>query len=174
MTDLPDAPRERDRSTYNEDVAYDIVSLIVDGKTLDEICDGRHGRPRHKATFFRWRKEQAKFDAMCEEAWLWRVQAMCQEIAAIADDTSQDMVENSKGEKVLDKEHIATKKLRIETRWKMLAVSMPRKYGHVTMGGAAPGDDAKVIEGTAERAAEVKMLTQEALYESVTGWAKKT
>lgn len=171
--------RERRNTVFSREIGDHICDLIVDGQTPQEICDGQDGRPSHFSTLHRWLEEEAGFYRMYHAAWLWRVDHMAREIVRIADDDTEDYVirknkdDPEGGDKlVFDRQNVARSKLRIETRWRMLASHFPQKFGATTMGGAAPkpnGDDAKIIEAKSVKD-EIETFTQDQLREEALNW----
>lgn len=185
MTELTKAQlakRDRVAVPYTQSVGEDICDLIVDGLTPQEACDGRDGRPSHFSTLFRWLETDDDFHRMYETAWLWRVDHMAREIVAIADDKEgdykfvpdKDKPDGGDGLAVFCREHVSRSKLKIESRWRILATLMPRKYGAALLGGAAtkPGDDAKLIESQSVKD-EVKDFTTEQLRDEALAWEGK-
>lgn len=166
MSDV--AVKRRERAAYSLDVAADICDMLVSGKHPRQICDGQDGRPAHVSTMYWWLQQHSEFEDLYRRAWDWRVEQMCMEIIEIADDDSADMITTGTGDEqktTVNRANIARHKMKIENRWKTLAVQFPKKYGVASLGGAAikNGNDAKLIEQSP--ADEVKSLTTQSLYE---------
>lgn len=185
MTELTKAQmmvRKRIEVPYSRAIGEMLCDLIVDGLTPQEACDGRDGRPSHFSTLYLWLRTEPEFKTMYDTCWIWRVDHMAREIVAIADDSEGDykLVPNpdeksgGDGIAVFQRENVARSKHRTDMRWRILATLLPKQYGGALLGGAAPraGDDAKLIEATAEKD-EVTSFTAEQLREEALAWDAK-
>lgn len=167
------AIKRRERANYSLDVAADICDLLVAGMHPKQICDGREGRPAHVSTMYWWLQMHSEFEGLYRRAWEWRCEQMCMEIIEIADDDSEDFLTTGEGDEkktTINRANIARHKLKIESRWRTLAVQFPKRYGAEKLGGAAikNGNDAKVIDQSP--ADEIKSLTTQSLYEDAQNW----
>lgn len=118
-------------SEYTIEKAYEICALIAEGNSVRTICmiDIMPSLP----TFYRWIREQEEFRNLYASAKEDQSDALAEELLDISDDGTNDWMEarNKKGEIiiVLDKEHIARSRLRVDTRKFLMAKMRPKKYG---------------------------------------------
>lgn len=168
----PGAPRIE----ITEELTDKICDLVAKGKSLAEIGD-MEGMPSY-STLRRWVAGNEGFRtayAVAKETLAddWLVVTV-----AIADDGSKDyeLKDSADGMPVVqeNKETLGRSKLRIDTRFRVLAKLVPSKYGEVPAiaAPAAPavenrnGDGAKVIDGV------LMPLDRHPLYESIEAWGK--
>jgi hypothetical protein len=125
--------RKRGRpSNYSAEIASTICDRLAEGKSLRAICADA-GMP-DKATVFRWIGRHKEFRD--RYAWAREAQAddILEEILEIADDSSRDYVKKTgpdgKVSWVADPDHIASCRLRIKTRFRIVALLAPKKYGN--------------------------------------------
>lgn len=102
-----------------------IVDAVGSGETLTSIC-----RTLEVSTgwVYDWIRDEPEFAARMEAARARGYDAIADTCVQIADDTTHDVLETSRGRKA-NKEFIARSKLRVETRLKLLAKWHPSKYG---------------------------------------------
>lgn len=107
-------------------------------------------------TVYLWREEDSEFDAAIARARNIGEEAILEDTLLIADTQERGQVITSKewGEEVREEDMIAHRKLKIETRLKLLAKWNPKKYGdkvdHTSSDGSmspkAPQEvDAKLV-----------------------------
>jgi hypothetical protein len=125
--------RKRGRpSDYSADMAVTICDRLAEGECLRSIC-ASEGMP-NKATVFRWLGRHQEFRD--QYAWAREAQAddLLEEIMEIADDDSGDYVEKilscGKVVMVLNEENIRRARLRINARFRTVALLAPRKYSN--------------------------------------------
>lgn len=124
------------RTTYDEDVAAHICKEIAGGRTLRAICreDGEQGVP-HWTTVYAWIDAHEDFALRLARARDVGADAIAQEALDIADTPHEGVIETDKEGKngpyteVRRADMLDHRKLRIETRLKLLAVWNPKKYG---------------------------------------------
>jgi hypothetical protein len=108
-----------------------ICEQIASGMSLGKIC-AQEGYP-NRATVIQWVLKYEDFRDMYRTARKVQVEGYADEIVGIADDTTNDYrtVEKRNGQKVqaVDHEHISRSKVRIDTRWRLMAAMMPHVYG---------------------------------------------
>ena len=80
-------------------------------------------------TLNRWRVLDDKFGVMYTQAKYQQANLMAEEIAQIADDTSNDTILDKDGNEVCNKEWIARSRLRVDTRKWIACKLVPRLYG---------------------------------------------
>lgn len=119
-------------SLYSLELATDICSRIADGRTLRDVCDDK-GMPTDR-TVYLWIGRYPEFAKMFAEAREMRAHRMFDELNAIADDGRNDWMERL-GEDgkpagyIVNGEHIARSRLRVDTRKWMLCKLLPKVYG---------------------------------------------
>lgn len=108
-----------------------IVELMCDGKTLSAICRDEPGMP-HRQRVYEWIDADPEFAKAMERARDLGADAIAEEALQIAD-TTEEGVELEIGSEGDTKEKrgdmLGHRKLRVETRLKLLAKWHPKKYG---------------------------------------------
>lgn len=143
---------------YTDELAAGICARIAEGESLRGICAG-DDMP-DKSTVLRWLSQDDKsgFRDQYARAREAQADALFDQILTIADDASKDMVEKQLDEDgptvaVVDHEHIARSRLRVDTRKWMTGKLAPKKYGdkvaHEHAG--ADGGPIKVTHQTSEQ-----------------------
>jgi len=116
---------------YSLELAEEICARIAEGLSIRTICQS-DDMP-DKSNFFRWLRLHEEFRDLYHYAKIEQAEALIEETLDIADDGSNDWMEvrkkNGDIEIVLDKEHIARSKLRVETREWIAMKLLPKKYG---------------------------------------------
>lgn len=127
--------KSRTMVPMNEELFFDILSLIAQGQTLRQILrmPGMPSRPTFTSYVNCEDQDQARlrFDRLARARALG-LEEIAEEVVDIVDDGSNDWIEREKGGATvmeLDREHIARSKLRAEMRLKLLAVWEPTRYG---------------------------------------------
>lgn len=113
-----------------QDVADEIVEWISEGKTLREFCR-QPGKP-HYSTVYYWEKKDEEFFQRIAHARDIGEQVIHQECLQIADNTEIGSIVTEKADGTTETkmaDMIEHRKLRIDTRLKLLAKWNPRKYG---------------------------------------------
>ena len=124
---------------YSEAIADEICERLAAKESLESICRSP-GMP-HPAAVIRWvQKPDLNFKEKYETARLIGYQLMAEELMAIADDGANDYIERvdetGKVKLVVDHDHIARSRLRVDTRKWVLAKMLPKLYGDkLTVGG---------------------------------------
>lgn len=163
------------RIEVTEELTDKICDLVAKGKALAEIGD-MEDMPSY-STLRRWVAKNVEFRtayAVAKETLAddWLVTTV-----GIADDGSKDyeLKDSADGVPVVqeNKETLGRSKLRIDTRFRVLAKLVPSKYGDIpTVTVTAPpvenrnGDGAKVIDGV------VIPFDRHPLYDSIQAWDK--
>jgi hypothetical protein len=120
---LPTPARPRGRpSKYAIELCDEIVTRIADGEPLRQICRDEH-MPQWGAVY-RWEQEHQEFKERIAHARILGEEAISQECMYIADELPERTAMGG-----VDSGDIQHKKLRIETRLKLLAKWNPRKWG---------------------------------------------
>lgn len=150
-----DAPVKMGRPPmFTQEIADIICNRLADGESLRRICKDEN--MPSKTTVFKWLADEryVNFADQYARAREAQAESLVEECLDIADDSSNDYVEkeNADGSKsvVVDKEHIARSKLRVDTRKWWAARLAPKKYGdrlstEVTGKDGAPLSSAQVL-----------------------------
>jgi hypothetical protein len=130
---------ERDRdvtfgkpSVYTPELAEEICARLSAGESLKSICRDP-GMPPFSTVQGWARTNHCGFTALYDCARELQAQTFADELIDIADDGMNDWVrrENERGgvSYVLNKEHIARSRLRLEARQWVISKILPKKYG---------------------------------------------
>lgn len=127
-------------SEYSDEIALDICERLADGESLRSIgCDENMPSQR---TIYRWLAANETFCQQYARARETQADTLVDEMLDIADDGSNDWMERRREDgsvdEVVNHEHIARSKLRLDARKWIAAKLQPRKYGDkldVTSGG---------------------------------------
>lgn len=152
---------------YTQEVGEKLCRYVAAGLTLIEI-EKIEGMPKG-GTVHEWRDRVPAFDAMFARAKILQAERMAEELLAIADDGQNDYMERKKDdgfEPIVDHEHIARSKLRIDTRKFIISKMLPKVYGdkasvELTGPGGGPIETKQTIDLTMspKEAAEEYMKT---------------
>lgn len=143
MSEEKPKPKIGRPTLYGPEMVDRICGLISTGHSLRQI-ENMDGMPdRH--TILDWLQRHPEFPSRYARAMEMRTEYMADEMLEIADDGRNDWVEreNDGGgtTRVVDYEHIARSRLRVDARKWLMAKMMPKKYGdrvvseHVGEGG---------------------------------------
>ncbi len=119
-------------SDYTSELAEAICLRLAEGESLRSIC--RDDVMPDKATVLRWIARHDLFRDQYVRAKEQGAEALAEEMFEIADDGSNDWMEqlDNEGAAVgykLNGEHVQRSKLRIDTRKWYLSKILPKKYG---------------------------------------------
>ncbi len=109
-------------SKYTDDLANEIAIRISEGEPLRQICRDEH--MPHWTVVYDWMASNSQFSLRIAQAREKGEEAIAQECMAIADEPPSRTAMGS-----IDSGDVQHKKLRIETRLKLLAKWNPRKWG---------------------------------------------
>lgn len=132
--------------SYSIEKGDRVCELIVDGKTLDGVaaeldCD--------VSTILKWLHKYEGFNKQYYKARQLQMERIIDGILVIADDGSQDWKEeeDKRGQTriVVDHEHIARSRLKIDTRKWLAAKIYPKMYGDKIMVDSNEGVTATLI-----------------------------
>lgn len=101
------------------------------GKSIRQILSDSEDLPSRK-TFHEWMAQDKQLSDHYAHICELRAEMIFDEMLEIADDGTNDYVENKNGELVIDNEHVQRSKLRIDTRKWILSKMVPKKYGDKT------------------------------------------
>ena len=143
---------------YNRaDYLPEIHAWIESGKTLRAYCR-QDGKPSY-GTVYDWLEEDAKTEQKEESSRFARARELgeaqiLQECLEIADNTQEGMIITEKPDGTTETKRadmIEHRKLRIETRLKLLAKWNPKKYGDKQLHTGADGEGPIQIVSTIPR-----------------------
>jgi hypothetical protein len=113
-----------------------ILTRIAGGESLRAVLRGNDMPGR--TTFFKWLNEDEALANQYARACAVRVEHYVEEIIEIADDKSEDWIEDEKGNKKPDASAVQRSRLQIDARKWLASKLAPKKYGDkvdVTSGG---------------------------------------
>lgn len=119
MSPPPATDASRIRNTLYADMICDAVS---NGQTVAQVCRDLD-IARHQ--IYAWIEADKDFASRMEVARAAGYDALADEALEIADDSSQDTLDNGK----INREWVARSKLRFEARLKLLSKWHPKRYG---------------------------------------------
>jgi hypothetical protein len=117
----------RTPSTFTREMFESICDRHAKGETLSAICR-TEGYP-HRMTFHAWCKHDEALVSMWADASMSFEEAHLDATLDISDDGSRDYTVSEDGAASVNHDHISRSKLRVDTRFKMLAIKNPEKYG---------------------------------------------
>jgi len=114
-------------TTYTDEIANEICSRLVDGKSLKKICE-MDDMPS-KSTVFKWLSENETFSDKYARAREAQADTLADEIIDIADDGENDTYEDDEGNVKTNQDVIARSRLRVDARKWIASKLKPKKYG---------------------------------------------
>lgn len=128
----PDEAKKPGRpSLYSQELVEAICARLSEGEALAVICRD-DGMPAYR-TVKDWADEPSErgrlVSAAIARAREEGFDAIAREALEIADDGTRDKRINADGFEVVDHDHIARSRLRVDTRLKLLAKWDPKRYG---------------------------------------------
>jgi hypothetical protein len=105
----------------------EVCRRIADGATVREFA-AQGGMPGKSTIFAELRRDPEFADAYAKAREL-QLESWEDELVAIADDVSRDVMKRPDGGEAFDHEHIARSKLRVNTRQWIMSKRLPRRYG---------------------------------------------
>lgn len=121
------ARRINSPSKYTEELADRVCEGLASGKGLEAVCAG-DGIP-NASTIYRWLEAHENFREKYARARQIQADRYFDEIVQIADDGSRDYRQDDEGRDVVDHDHIARSRLRVEARKWTASKLAPKKYG---------------------------------------------
>ena len=131
--DTHDNPLTGRPTDYSDEIGEAICELIAMGYTIKQICLMPHINVSDRSVY-RWLVKQDTFRQMYVRAREHQAERFAEEIIEIADDGSNDWMErelaNGNGtELVINHDHIARSRLRVDTRKWLMSKQASHKYG---------------------------------------------
>lgn len=113
-------------SDYTPAIAAVICERLVEGESLRKIC--KADEMPAISTVFKWLHDYPTFSAQYAHAREVQADTFADEITDIADDGSRDYTQTENGPMV-DHDHIARARLRVDARKWIASKLKPKKYG---------------------------------------------
>ena len=111
---------------------FDVIcDKIINGKSVRTVLNEIEPKIS-PSTFFIWLREDELKSKQYEIATKERSELVFEDILDIADNSSNDYVENENGNLVLNAENIQRSRLRVDARKWILSKMNPKKYGDKT------------------------------------------
>lgn len=147
---------------YTEEIAGKILEGLAMGKTLNQILLDE-GMP-DRVTVWRWQKANEEFRNLYAQSRIEQAHYWSDEIIDISDDGSRDYKESGDKGPVVDMDHIARARLRVDTRKFLMAKIVPKIYGEriaqeITGADGGPIQSASVTLPPDQEAALQTMLS---------------
>jgi hypothetical protein len=114
---------------YTDELSNEIVERLCNGEPLRQICRDDH-MPSWRSVY-NWIKEKEEFASRIAHARDLGYDAIAEDCLSIADNQEEGTktVTDHNGTKIETPDMIAHRKLKIETRLKLLSKWNPKKYG---------------------------------------------
>ncbi len=128
---------------FSQALADSICCRLAKGETLRQICRSE-GMPSDTAVRQWALDESSPFSSQYARARELGYAAMAEELIDIADDGTNDWIEREREdgriETVVDHDHVARSRLRLDTRKWLLSKALPKVYGDKLQHANAAGD----------------------------------
>jgi hypothetical protein len=148
----------RKKSTYTPKIGAEICERLAEGEPLRKICRDPH-MPAWR-TVYDWIKADSEFATRIAHARMLGFDAIAEEALEIADTPMAGEEIEDDGEKVRTRrgDMLGHRKLRVETRLKLLAKWCPAKYGDRTAMELTGANGGPVRITDTERAARIAAI----------------
>ncbi len=123
-------------SGFTQELADHICEELIEGKSLRTICKPE-GMPS-ASTICRWLTENAGFAEQYTRAREAQADTLADEILDIADDGSNDYMEDGENGQKYNGDAVARSRLRVDSRKWIAAKLKPKKYGDKQLVGSDP------------------------------------
>lgn len=131
MAKKPGKPKKTGRpTTYNPKIAAEICEHLAEGRSLRSYC-AHEGSPS-KSMVMRWLRDHEDFRDQYARAREDQAEILADEILDVADDGTNDYMLRKRGDEdveVVNNDHIARSRLRVDTRKWFASKLRPKKYG---------------------------------------------
>lgn len=132
---------------YTPELGDAICAMLAEGQSLSRIC--KRDEMPSAVTVYAWLRKHNEFLNNYVRAREDQADTLADEIVGIADDGSNDTYVTEAGTEVVNHDHIARSRLRVEARKWVAAKLKPKKYGDkVTNEHTGVDGKALVIEHT--------------------------
>jgi len=122
-------------SKYTPALADKICDLIAQGQSLVKICKAENMPSR--IAVLRWVSQDEEFRDKYTHARELQAEFYAEQIIEISDDSARDMRLDGNGEEVVDHDHIARSRLRVDARKWYASKVAPKKWGDKLQHGGA-------------------------------------
>lgn len=133
----PHKPKKTGRpSKYTPELAAEVCERLSNGEPLRQICRDEHMPAWQK--IYEWMAKDAELSGAIARARVMGYDAIAEETLLIADTPEWGLTESvgPNGQTVTKQDMLGHRKLRIETRLKLLAKWDPKRYGErLSLGG---------------------------------------
>ncbi len=161
----PVLPKRRTNCEFTEQRAEEICSRMAAGETLPQICRDAH-MPSPNVVRYTWTEKYPAFSDAYIRARHALVDHWAEETIDIADDSTNDYVDREvragRAVRVVDQEHIARARLRVDARRWLVSKLNPKSYGDrvdLNVGGQA-GNPLAVVGATMSAADAAQAYAQ--------------
>lgn len=128
VTTIARARNVKPRITYSDELVSVILDRVANGEPLSKVC-GTPNMPTRKS-FFQWVKKYPEIEPAYKLAIEMRADLYAEEIIEIADDGRNDtQTDEESGVRIVDHDHIARSRLRVDARKWYASKLAPKKYG---------------------------------------------
>lgn len=114
-------------SSYTQEIADSICEKLTQGLSLRTICSSAEYPPI--GTVMRWLQANESFREQYARAREAQADVYAQEIIDISDDGRNDTQVDDNGNEIVDHDHIARSRLRVDARKWYASKVAPKKYG---------------------------------------------
>lgn len=149
---------------FNQEIATTICERLASGKTLNDILK-EEGMP-DRVTVWRWQRANEEFRNLYAQSRMEQAHYWSDEIVDISDDGSRDYKESGDRGLVVDMDHIARSRLRVDTRKFLMAKIVPKIYGDKIAQEITGADGGPVMTQTLSPEAEQQLKTLVSLAQS--------
>lgn len=145
-------------STFNPEIATEICERLAGGEPLRAICRDEH--MPHWSTVYDWIAKDKELSLRIARAREVGYDAIAEEALEIADtpEEGERTERSADGYKVVCEDMLGHRKLRVDTRLKLLAKWSPKKYGDRTAMELTGADGGPVQVSDTERAAKIAAI----------------
>ncbi len=154
-------------STYTTQLATTICERLLSGRSLRAICREDRDMPS-ASVIFSWLSKHKEFAEQYARAKETMAEAIFWEIFDIADDGTNDIYTDEKGNVRINHDIVARSRLRVDARKWALARMEPKKYGErITQEIVNPHGDPRNMSDE-EKIAKLNIIYQAARKRNVT------
>lgn len=112
---------------FTQGIADEICSRLMDGQSLRRICLDE--TMPSKVSVLRWLMQEQSFQGQYAQAREVQADTLADETVDIADDGSNDWMDDGRGGRRLDPEAVQRSRLRVDQRKWYASKLAPKKYG---------------------------------------------
>ncbi len=121
---------KRGRPTiYSDNLAAELCRRLAEGESLRKICKDEGTPALSTVVGWLFDGKHDDFSELYAKARQAQAELRADEIVDIADDSTNDFLVDKDGKKIVDHEHIARSRLRVDSRKWIAAKLLPKVYG---------------------------------------------